>query len=102
MTMKTFVRCLCGIWFNIMSTMYGHSHVTSLRKGRSLGSHFPPIDETKHPLGSKKDDPPNWFEVEFVKKVETKFQTSFREVTWIENIRLMIRFQRFFTISQRQ
>lgn len=84
-----------GSWFDILYAKYGHSHVTSLSGGRSLGSRSSSSWwKGVSLLGSIKDDLPNWFEVIFVKKVGTSLHTSFWEDTWIGNILLMTRFQR--------
>lgn len=50
----------------------------------------------------KKDDPPNWSELGFVKKVGTGFQTSFWEDPWLGRTLFKVIFPCLFSISQVQ
>ncbi|CAK8573872.1 unnamed protein product [Lathyrus sativus] len=92
-----------GLCFDILFSMYDYSVVTSLCKGQSVKSHsISSWWKEVSLLGSKKDNPPIWFEIGIVKKVGPGLQTSSWKGSWIEGIPLKTRFQRLFTISKRQ
>lgn len=69
-----------GLCNNILFARYGHSIVTSLRGGRSARSRSMSYwCKGVSLIGSKKENPHNSLEIEFVKKVGSGLQTSFLE-----------------------
>lgn len=92
-----------GLWVDILVSRYGLSKVSSLDRGRSLGSNLVSTWwKGVSLIGSKKEDPPNWFENGLVRKIGSGLSTSFWHDFWVDNSPLSSRFYRLFTISHRK